>query len=285
MSELEFGSVASSALQLLAEAVEQETTRRGASERQSESMQAGLVASWLEQFAGGPLWERRKELGLQLRAELMELLGGMEPQLATAMLCVLPGAERRGYTAERLAVSLGVAVGQIAAWESEAYTRLGELVSERTPLLAFLKGQAGEGSSGRDGQQMYAGGASETGRSIEGLPLTVVSQKTLVSLADGRSEVAAPLPVLPEREVSLSVLSAEAVETLLQSARTEADFDLRRYVVASLELRIRQAFHRLGVDESAQVESLFSEGDRVAVALVGARMTLEMGGEEENTDG
>ncbi|ARU59982.1 hypothetical protein CBW65_02075 [Tumebacillus avium] len=285
MSELEFASVASSALQLLAEAVEQETTRRGASERQSESMHAGLVASWLEQFAGGPLWERRKELGLQLRAELMELLGGMEPQLATALLCVLPGAERRGYTAERLAVSLGVAVGQIAAWEGEAYTRLGELVSEWTPLLAFLKGQAGAGARGRAGQQMDSGDASEADRSVDGSSLAVVRQKTLVSSEDGRSVEAAPLAVLPDKEALLSALSAEAVEALLQSAGAEADFDLRNYVAASLELRIRQAFHRFGVAASEQVESLFSESERVAVALVSARMTLEMGGEEEQADG
>ncbi|TCP58270.1 hypothetical protein EV586_102724 [Tumebacillus sp. BK434] len=285
--ELEFGRVAVEALQVLADAVEQDATRRGAGERQAESFLAGQVSAWLEQYAGAPLWERRKELGLQLRSELMDLLSGMEPQLATALLCGLPGAARRGYSAQRLAGSLGVEAVQIAAWEAQAYARLGELATERTPLLAFLQARVGEGGEASYGAQTDSLEVStqDTSHHAEGLQNSMVSQDGCGSHEAGRFVSDVTLATVRQAEVSPSALSAEAVAGLLKSARAEADFDLRTFVSAGLELRIRQAFHRFGRSEQEQVESLFSEEERAAVALIGARMTLEMNGEEETADG
>ncbi|ASS74314.1 hypothetical protein CIG75_04470 [Tumebacillus algifaecis] len=273
VANLTLGKVAVAALQILSEAVEQQSSRReefdwphGAEERL-----AGQVLSWMEQFVGGSLGERRKELGLQMRAELMALLGEIEPQLAMALLCSLPGAERRGYTWSRLAVNLGVSDAQIATWEAEAQAQLGERVTERTPFLAYLKGQA----------TAVGGPASEH---IEQQALRVERlEQEEVSFSPKRS---AEERFSQEQVGKMdAVAHADSLEDLVEMARSEASFDLRRYVGADIELRIRQAFHRVGVEELEQVAALFATEDRLAVTLIGARLQLELGGEEGRVHG
>jgi hypothetical protein len=69
----------------------------------------------------------------------------------------------------------------------------------------------------------------------------------------------------------------------LEEARRNPDLDLRAHVSPALELKIRQAYHRLGLLERARVTALFSKEEAFAVALVGARMLLEMQGGREGS--
>ncbi|PWK13412.1 hypothetical protein [Tumebacillus permanentifrigoris] len=221
-------------VQFLSEAIEREW--RTLEERRFHSQLQGprfdLVGNWLEQFAGHEIWSnahvRREEVlryARGVREELGVVLGQIEPPCAMAVLCGLPAAQSLGYAPARLAASLGVADAQVLAWEQAGYLQIRAVLSERTPLLAFLHAQA---------------------------------------LEQQAEPEAAPVP--------------ETLERLLVEASTNPDFDLRRYVKPAVELRIRQWFHKWGM------ESEYREEDRVAVALVQERMKLELIEREEETE-
>jgi transcriptional regulator with XRE-family HTH domain len=243
-----FARVVTAALQLLSEAVEREWTSREAWLEQSAVPEplARKIVAWLDTFGNGALFEQRKQAAKQLRGELAELLGALEPQMATALLCRLPGAKRRGYSQKRLAAGLGVEGEQVRKWEEDAYARLGELVSDRTPLLKFLQERVLEESGFCSGETGSRAEAAKAGRA----------------------------------EAELAMLAPGEFERLLMQAGSEADFDVRTYVGAARELVIRQALHREGVEAVEQVEALFSDAERLAVRLIAARMKLEMAGKE-----
>jgi hypothetical protein len=71
-----------------------------------------------------------------------------------------------------------------------------------------------------------------------------------------------------------AVVSQETLDSLRQEARTNPDFDLRRYISSAVELRVRQWLNT----RDASDKSL--EEHRVAVALVQERMKLELEGPE-----
>lgn len=229
----EFARTVEVTVELFAEAVEQEWAHRERWIEQSAIGRAELTScgAWLDAYEGESFWERRFELGMQLREELHCVLTAIRPELATALLCGIGGAKRRGYTEERLAASLEVPIEQIGAWRREAYAQIETALSEHTPLLSFLRERVAEDSGGRQ-----------------------------------RGE-------------------AQAVCSLLQQAGQKPSFDLRQFVDARSELKIRQALHRAGLDAWEQVAATLPEQAEETVQLVRERMRLELGAGEVPTRG
>ncbi|KEO84643.1 hypothetical protein [Tumebacillus flagellatus] len=271
-----FARAVQGVVQFLQEAVEREW--RSPEERRFHSQLQGAwfdeVAGWLERFAGHEIWRYAPDRLDEVRAyargardEVGGLLNLLEPQLATAVLCGLRASQGLGYTQERLAENLGVETALVLSWEREGYARLRALVSNRTPLLAFLAALAAE----RDEQGALHGRETDELKERDALFGRVKSELAEHDALNGRGT--------PER-CDLAREPHETFESLLDQARTRPDFDLRRFLTPTDELELRRWFHRWGV------ESVFSEeGRERAAALVQARLKWEMAvGEEEDED-
>ena len=140
------------AVQFASEAVEREWT--SLEEWQGQSRVPSPLFAELEgcasTFFGQPLWalvgERRgalRQFARGVRGELIVLLSQLEPAHATAFLCVLPSARELGYSRERMMAALHVEAAQLQEWERQAVSRIGKLVSERTPFLRALAERCG----------------------------------------------------------------------------------------------------------------------------------------------
>jgi hypothetical protein len=244
-----FAELVRACAQLLSEGVEREWLSvmewHGQSRLSPEAFGAAveLVEGYVRVAVVRDVGRHRTELrqmAKQVREEFGTLLEGMEARRSMALLCGLPQAERMGYSLKELAGQLGVGLADVQRWEEEAYRQVWERVSERTPFLAWVKQAVGV----EDGQ--------------------------VVSVAAG----------CEERVEEAGGRGPEGQEGLLHEARWNAKFDLREYVGAELELLIRQAAHRVGVEAASRVKGLFSEKEGMAVELVLERMKLEMSEEE-----
>jgi hypothetical protein len=222
-----------------------------------------LVCDGVERFAGqavlsgsigprGPLlWVAK-----QAREELAALLGGLDPKHATALLCGLPGAARLGYASRRLASCIGEAEATVRGWEQQAYEQLVDRLSERTPLFFSVLKNA------RERADLWEEIATSP---VAEFPAAFASNAT--------------------REHPPASAPSEHADDLLERAAVDPDFDLRQFIKPALELKIRQAFHRIGLSSPETVKSLFSPGEQRAVELVHRRLQLEMAvGEEEKPD-
>ncbi|HEU4965006.1 MAG TPA: hypothetical protein VFV52_14265 [Bacilli bacterium] len=87
-----------------------------------------------------------------------------------------------------------------------------------------------------------------------------------------------------EQGLQTDVLTTENPSALLQAARLHPDFDLRAHMSPELELRIRQAYHRHGLQDRSLTTNLFTKEEHFAVALVGERMLLETHGGKEASE-
>jgi hypothetical protein len=105
-----------------------------------------------------------------------------------------------------------------------------------------------------------------------------------VSLLERVGEQTPFLQFLSQRIQEAEETAEQLQAKLIEQAAHDPSFDLRRYLLPSFELAIRQAYHRVGVNEGDRVLTLFAEEDRWLVELVGARIQLETTGVEEERD-